>query len=405
VNVDCEDTKVGIALEKIPESDVRDTRIQVSLLDEYRELRRKAKLTRNSSVVRHLENEIERQRRHQEQLQVGIAKAHQDRRRQILRKHLAIVDQELSTLGDRHRRMLTAVEAILESQHELVMRWYRGEAIDEKSYRTELASQEERLRESLLELSGESTKRSRDISLVLFGRDLSAAKMLWSAYANLAKRMRWSVEAAILMPYAPQYDPNSADYRKREQRKLAPQKSPFGLGDPLLRLLSPPDAQGAREKWIDLYRVDLNNLEAMLPSNAAGIALTFQGEGVGNWLSDEEGVHHFILPTRAGAQKRERIRICPVNGLLVAWEVPPNWDQIPSLPERDPRRVYHLDSQTISDPTSPSPWRWENGMEHIALAELITENRERSLWHSIGYDRTPDRAGFGWKNEEPLLEP
>ncbi len=404
VSVDCQDTQIVMSLEKIPDSDERDTLVQASLLDEYRELRRKAKLTRNSSVVRHLENEIERQRRHQEQLQVGIAKAHQDRRRQILRKHLAIVEQELSILSDRHRRMLTAVEAVFESQHELAMRWYRGEAIDDKDYRAGLALQEEQLRESLLELAGESARRTRDLSLVFFGRDLTAAKMLWSAYADLAKRMRWSLEAAILMPYAPKYDPNSAEYRKREQRKLTPQKPPFGLGDPLIRLLSPPDPQGAREKWIDLYRVDMSSLEAMLPPNAAGIVLHFQGEGVGNWLSDEEGVHHFILSNKTGAQKRERIRICPVNGMIVAWEVPPNWDQIPSLPDRDPRRVYHLDSQTITDPNSPVPWRWENGMEHVALAELITENRERALWQSIGYDRTPDRAGYGWKKEDPFLE-
>jgi hypothetical protein len=331
-----------------------------------------------------------------------LAKAHKERRRQVLRQHLALVEQELHVLGERHGRMQRSVQTILNTQHELALQWHRGEAIAVSDLRSKMARDEEQLRESLLELSGESSRRTRDLSLVLLGRDVGHARMLWSAYAELVRRNGWTLEASVLMPYAAIYDSNSAEYRKRQQRNVPAQLPPYGLGEPVVRLLGAADAQGAREKLLDVYRVDIGKLEQSLPGNAAGILLRFQGEGVGTWLSDEDGVHHIIQANKTGAQKRLRVRVCAVPGSIVAWEVPSNWDQVPSLPERDPRRVYHMESQTITEMNSNQNWRWETGMESVALAELITENRERALWQGIGYERTPARSMYSAVPQEEM---
>ena len=112
---------------------------------------------------------------------------------------------------------------------------------------------------------------------------------------------------------------------------------------------------------------------------------------IGNWLGEEHGVHHFV-GTGPEGNRRVRARVLMHPGRLFDWDPPMDWNETPSLPNRDPRRTYHaVDRRLESHLTSYEVI--EGTVDPVAAwVDMIQQESDTRLWQSVGYRTIPSTA-------------
>ena len=122
--------------------------------------------------------------------------------------------------------------------------------------------------------------------------------------------------------------------------------------------------------------------------NSLGFAIQFQGDGVGDWLEVEEGIVHFVDPRVSGAKRRIRIRVSIEEKRIRDVQLANNWLEPVSSSDRDPRRTFMMNTQTIQDPLNDDV-TWAQGKASEALLQLLQRQHEKSLWNAIGFSEIP----------------
>ncbi len=403
VHVVLENDKITLQLDRVQQEALKEPEPVLQCLNGFRELRHKAKLTLQCDEFRQLENEIERSRRKRILLERKWKEHASERKGVQVREEIGILDKQIHDMQLRRHEVLKIVGEIVEVEHALAISWYQGKLDPSELPTSEQSRLEESLRECIARMQGQNRREAREVTLILLGKEPKRTEMLWQAYRLLAEELHWGIDFQLLLPYDPLLDDQSEAYRKREAKGAPPAPFPEGLSKPKLRLLGPNDEQGIPPKLIDVYRIPTPKSLESIPNQTAGFAIRFRGHGVQSWLSEEQGVHHFVSDNRGSPSKRWRYRIDVIDRPLSTWELPLHWKDIPALPERDPRRVYHLTFQTISDPLTEQILSIDEGHSAKQLAAWIKDLHEMAIWTSIGFVKPDPSVRYGAREEEEVM--
>lgn len=395
VRVDWTGDRFDWKLESLSQDALRQPDAYVQKLNQCRELRLKAMLSLRSDDYRRLINELERNRRMQHLLEKRWKATQDSKKIQLLREQLGNLQKIHHDLDAQRLALHDLVERIQQLDHRLTMAWYEDQLAQEASSFDLLATYEEQLRNAIQPLQGQGRRQADDATIIVLGKDCKRSTLLWKSYLQLAQRQQWKIDVLALMPYEPQRDEASAVYRKRSTRGQAPPPLPDSLEPASLRLLGVRDENGNLPKLLDVHPIREGTSLENLPQTLAGYAFRLRGSGAANWLAEENGVHHFIMEGRTGPSKRLRFRVDVTDRPLAVWDPPPQWKEIPSLPERDPVRTYHFGFQTITDHLHETTFTFDEGEEVDRLTDWIQELRELAIWRSIGFRKPEASVRFG----------
>ena len=395
IRVAANNGRMEVLFERSKPEEIRIPEATIEFLNRCRELRLKAQLAIRSDEFRRLENEIERNRRQRILLERTLHVATKPRRQNLLREQLGMLDKASHEMLLQRNRVLELVESITNLEHRQAMDWYSNAITKESIPSSQVVQLEEQLREAIMQMQGQNRRDSRELTMILMGKEIKRVDLLWQTYRLLAESMQWGIDFHLLLNYDPFRDEKSEAYRKRVSRNQVVQPLHDGLDLPVLRLLGPVDENQIAPKWIDVHRIPEPKSLEEIPHSALGIALRFRGEGVASWLGEEEGIHHFVSDSRGVPSKRWRFRLDVTNKPLAVWELPPQWKETPTIPDRDPRRTYHFAYQTITDPFAEGTLTLESGNEAKQLVDWIQEQHKMAVWRSIGFVRPEPNVRYG----------
>ncbi len=364
-------------------------------LNEFRELRQKAKLVELSSDMRRLENDLERGRRHRRQIERSMLTTQQTRRIEALRSRLGMLDKQLTAQWTQRDRVMDLIEKIAQREHDLALSWYRGLPISTDECRSQFADYHGQLRDCLAELQGTFQKPSREGTIIVLGREVYRIANLGKAYQAIAEEQGWTIERWAFFNYDPLRDEKSEAAFKKVQRGSYSPVPLEGLGLPVERLSVPSEIEGVDRKVIDVFAMPNTYQFASLPPSCLGFAIRCVGEGVASMLEEERGVHHLVVDGAVNAVRRWRYYVDFTREKLQHWQLPSQWSENPTIPQRDPRRAYHLAYNTITDLLSSSHHVWDDGDFFDVLLSMIREYAEMNIWRSIGFQRVPIGARYG----------
>ncbi len=389
--VDAGDGRITIQPEKLTSKTESVKEKEAALINSWQQLATMARAAKNSGPLRNLENELERNIRHNGLLKNRIKSASGPRRLAALKEQLAR-GQAAVTVAKRLRSKLFRIADRIGAQHlELMLAWHRNQTIDWGKYEQGAKTHTSVLRQVIEDVLKGRVTESNFITLLITGHFKAQLEIVWRAYQQIAEEHGWQLDKYLVKPYDPLLDKDSLEHRKR----VSERKSPAALQaeqKPVLRLLSAAtNEQGKQEKVCDLFRAgDDDDFRGKL-AWATGVALQFGGDGVGSWLEDEYGTIHFFDQRLTGAKRRVRLKLSAFEGKMHSIELPSDWLEPVSQPERDPFRLVNLSSQEIVD-NSGRTVSFAQGKLSTALAELITERHESALWCAIGYEGIPRDA-------------
>lgn len=360
-------------------------------IDQWQSLARMARLALQCGALRDIENETERRQRVNDSLFDRLKETHSARRTNNLKTEI----QENAVIIERNRqlagRLHKASQDIVEAHKSVLLDWYRNSALDQN--RLFILPEELRLelRGAILGLTEGRTKKSESIKLLIIGKPIARAAVLWQAYEQIAKENKWVVEWFTLRAYDALKDKDSPQFRKRQsqRRDEAPDGHSFTL--PTMRLLGRPpgDDTGSLVKTCDVYRELSSQPWLDNDHSIAGVALGLNGQGVLARLGNEYGVMHFIDTGASGPKRRQRFRVAVEESRLLDINMPTNWPEQVAPPLRDPRRTFQQVENTIVDGLTGQEISCGNSKMLDCLIQAINDEREAQIWEAIGYEGTP----------------
>jgi len=390
--VDAVQGKIKIEAQQLARStrELKDS--QAAVMNSWQRIGRMAMLVRSCAPLRDLENDIERQERQNSVLKKKLKGSQGPNRIAAIRNQL-LIGQSVVEQGSRVRDSLLHVANDIQREHlQLLLAWYANQPIDWPSRAASYQSRLTALREATENaLQGRSTS-SNLVTLMAVAKSPPQLEILWRAYRQLITENSWLCNEYVLRPYDPSKMGQSNDKSKVTEL-------------PALQLMTAEDAiEGGSVKLCDAYSYsDADRFQQEL-STAVGVALEIRGEGVGNWLENEYGIVHFVDPRIAGAKRRLRVRVSVAFSSMAAIALPTNWLEPISSADRDPRRTFMMNMQTIQDPSQDvlsEDVSWTHGKPSEALVRLLRMDHERSLWRAIGFEPIP--AGAQISNGEVVV--
>lgn len=398
-HVDVVDDQLAIVPEKISSKTETLKDAEAEWINSWQKLGTMARTARNSMPVRNLDNELERSLRQNEVLRRKLEAAPSPRRAAALKEELLKGEASVETARRIRAQLLNVISDISQAQLQLMLRWYRNESIDWETCRQDGKLLMARLRQSTEDVLQGRIAEGNLITLMVTGNSRPALEALLDAYTRLAESNGWIFDQFLVRAYDPLLDSDSPEFRKRssERREAKSQDS-----QPTLRLLSVSEnAEGKKEKVCDLFRIsDAANFANGLDSSL-GFVLQIRGEGVVSWLENEYGTVHFFDSKAAGPKRRVRIRVSVFSGRLLSIELPSNWKEPVSAPDRDPRRVFNLAENAISDNQGRFN-SYAQGKQAEALVRQIEQEHEQTLWSAIGYAGIPKDAQLREETDMPF---
>ena len=381
--IDAVQGKIKVEAQQLAKStrELKDS--QAAVMNSWQQIGRMAMLVRGCTPLRDLENDIERQKRHNAALERKLKSAQGPRLIATIRDQL-LIGQSVVEQGSRVRARLLQVANDIQREHlQLLLAWYANQPIE---WLVRAASFQRRLtalREATENALQGRTNSSNLVTLMAVAKSPPQLEILWRAYRQLITENSWLCNEYVLRPHDPSKTIQVADKPKTPDL-------------PVLQLMTAEDAiEGGSVKLCDAYSyTDADRVQQEL-STAVGFALEIRGEGVGNWLENEYGIVHFVDPRIAGAKRRLRVRVSVAFSSVAAITLPTNWLEPISSADRDPRRSFIMTTQTIQDPSQDAhsdDVSWAHGKPSEALVKLLRMDHERSLWRAIGFEPIPASA-------------
>ena len=359
---------------------------QASVINTWQQLGRMAILARNCAPLRDLENDIERQRRQNTVNEKRLKSAQGPSRITAIRNQL-LIGSAMIEEGMLVRAELLRVSKEVQSAHiKLLLDWYSNRPIDWGDWTALHSRSLTLLREATEKVLRGRTTSSNLVTLTAVGKSPQSLQILWNAYRQLAIENSWEITELVLRPH----DPAKVKFELENESLINGSNPTTSLIElPTVRLLCAELAQNATSPFLsDAYEYSNPERFAAELNNSLGFALVIHGEGVGGWFENEEGIVHFVDPRVAGAKRRIRVRVsieeCSIHDVRLA----NNWLEPVTNSDRDPRRTFMMNTQTIQDPLSDELY-WAQGKASEALLQLLHSQHELSLWHAIGFNEIP----------------
>ncbi len=366
-----------------------------SAIDRWQAIGRMARLSMQCSPLRDLENEIQRLQRINDSLFEKLKTVPAGRRVRELKMGI----QQNSVAIERNTRIAQTLHSIgqriIEQQQKILLRWHRNVEIDTQQMLDTADQLQQELRTAVVDLLQGRVNKSEFVTVVILGRPIAKAQVLWEAYEQIAKENDWRCDRYTIRNYDPAKDVGTPEHKRvQSQNKSNAGDSRNEDKQPTLRLLSEQsgkDGEG-KVKVCDLYRVLTSNSWTQADQTVGGVALQFSGQGIQAWLNNEVGVMHFYDAGAAGAKRRQRVRVMVETGRVVDVHMPANWQDAASDPQRDPRRTFSVQENLIIDNLSGESRSYSNTDQLLQLIEAIRQDRERVLWEAIDYHGIPAEA-------------
>ncbi len=394
--------KINIESQQLSKTtrELRDT--QGAVVNAWQQLGRMAILARSCAPLRDLENDLERQKRQNSLLEKKLTSVSGPRRIAALRNQLLIGQAAVKDGSTIHADLLRVSNRIQEQHISLMLAWYSNAPIDW----AERSSMQQGLTTALREVTENTlqgrTKSSNLLTLMAVGKGTSQLEILWRAYRQLAIENRWMFTDYVLRPHdAAKWLPEARE-RYSKSHHLPPLE--VDLPAERVELLASPVENGLPENGIeyacDAYTYSNVDHFAIGLNNSLGFAIEFCGEGAGSWLENEGGIVHFVDPRTAGGKRRVRVRVTTENGKFVKMRLSSNWLEPLAAADRDPRRTFMLNSQTIQDPLGEE-FTWGQGKASETLLKMLRADHEKALWRAIGFTEIPQSARIYYGDDIP----
>ncbi len=386
--VDAVQGKIKVEAQQLARStrEIKDS--QASIMNSWQQIGRMSILVHNCVPLRDLENDLERIKRQVEVLEKSLKTAEGYHRIKSLRSDLQSCQTMSEECAQVRDRLLHVANKIQRKHLKLLLAWYANEPIEWPVWAAAYQSSLTALREATEGVLQRRMTSSNSLTLMAVGKAPLQLEILWRAYRQLSQENDWSCKEYVLRPHDP-------------SKKRKDDTTPKELDLPTLRLTNAAHAfengfenDNELENICDAYTYeDADRFQQEL-ATSVGFAMEIRGKGVGNWLENEHGIVHFVDPRVAGAKRRVRVRISIYFDTLDVVGLPTNWMEPISSPERDPRRTFMMNSQTIQDPsqTLGEEITWVQGKPSEALAKLLRIEHEISLWRVIGFEPIPAAA-------------
>jgi ATP-dependent Clp protease ATP-binding subunit ClpC len=367
-----------------------DKQLAQEIINDWQQLGRMARTARRSGPVRDLENELERALRQHETVERRLLVAQGPSRLAALRTQLQQGQAMIEVSRRIRAQLFEVIERICHSHLGLLTSWQRGAQLDWGFWRNDHSAELTQLRQATEDVVRRRLSASDCVSLIINGRSEPHLQILWKAYRQLASDNRWRFDAYLLYEYDPQR-PNRPQTPRRSN--LADGAETNDLQGPALQLYARARAQrdATQQALADAYRLDDSFRTSHDVFNPCGLALQFQGSGVESWLENEEGVNHFYDSTATGAKRRQRYRTLVFPLSLVDLGLPMDWLEPAAASVPDPRRLFDLSMQVISNDSQLST-TFSAGKPHDGLLALMRKEHEQALWAGIGYRGIPPQA-------------
>lgn len=372
-------------------------------IDNWQKLGRLARLAANCGPLRDLENETQRLERINDSLFEMLKETAQGRRTSQLKQEI----QQHAVTIERNKRVIRALlqsSDQISAEHQSVMLdWYRNAILSpERLFELPERLQDE-LRTAVIGLQEGRRKNNEIASVIITGKPISKAAVLWNAYEKLAVENGWKVDYYSLKPYDPNHDRESPEHRKRmSQRKNEATESEL-TKEPSMRLLGKTASDPvALVKVCDVFREPNSNAWSAKDSSLVGVALQLTGFGIQAWLGNEAGVMHFLDTGAAGAKRRQRFRVDVELHRLVNVQLTSNWQEPVASPQRDPRRIFNLSENLISDGLTSEVIACGQSKLLDCMIETIRQDREQNLWSAIDFQGIPANATLQGEAENEL---
>lgn len=375
-------------------------------IDAWQVLGRMARLAMNCSPLRDLENETQRLQRINDSLFEKLKDTTSGRRANSIKNDI----QQHAVTIERNKRVVAqlneASERIVQSHQQVMLDWYRNvELSNDRLFQLPERLQVE-LRTAVVGLLEGRSQRLEFVSVLLIGKQIGRAAVLWQAYQRIAQENGWKVDCYSLKMYDAVRDRESAEYRKRQsQRKMDDGEAPTEK-EPVMRLLG--HAAGGEPtsmiKTCDVYREDSMDAWNNPDGSTLGVALQLSGFGISAWMSNEWGVVHFLDANPNAGKRRLRFRVVVEQHRLIEVQLPQHWPEPVAIPDRDPRRTFNLAENVIVDGLSSETIACGHSKQLECLIESIHRDRERELWAAVDFTGIPASATLqGEPMEEPSL--
>lgn len=395
---------ISITSTRIERSSGQPRNLVQDSIDQWQSLARMARLSMQCGPLRDLQNETERRQRINDSLFDKLKETHNTRRANSLKAEIqdnAVVIQRNQQLADRLQK---ASHDIIVAHKSVLLDWYRNAPIDHE--RLFMLPDELRLelRTAIVGLTEGRTKKAEQVTIVIIGRPISRAAVLWQAYEEIAKETPCTIEWFTLRSYDPLRDKDSPQYRKRQSQRRDDAPDSQHAPVPSMRLLGRPPGvdSGSQVKTCDVYRE--KNSDAWLENDAsiAGVVLHMRGQGILARLGNEHGVMHFIDTSTTGPKRRQRYRVLVEEARVIDLNLPTNWTEHVASPLRDPRRAFHQVENTIVDGLTGRELTCGHSKMRECLIQAINDDREAQIWETIDFEGIPARATLAGEFEIPF---
>lgn len=398
--------EVAIAARREEGDRPQQRRSTEAAIDRWQALGRMARLAMQCGPLRDLENETQRLQRLNDNLFERLKEVKQGRRA----AQVKIEIQKNAVSIERNTRiadtLAEASQAIIREHQQIMLGWYRNSELP-RDQLFELPDRlQTQLRAAVVGLLDGRARNMESASVLILGKPIARAAILWEAYERIAAANSWTVERYSLKAYDATRDPESTAHRRRPaaRRNEAGEAEPEH--EPSMRLVGDAAAGEAsgEVKTCDVYSVESSAVWQSADSSVGGVAFQFSGAGIEAWFANEAGVMHLLDSGASGPKRRQRYRVVFEPGRLNNVRLGANWQEPASLPERDPRRTINLADSAITDALTGDVVACGQSKLVECLVAAIEHDHERQLWEAVGFTGLPAAARLQFDATSPEFD-
>ena len=391
------DGRLAVESEKRSTKTESIKRFETTVVNAWQSLGAMARCALNSSPMRSVENDLERNRRLVETLYKRLKAAKGPSRVARLRQDLAEAEATIENARRLRKRLEAAADEIHSHQLQLMLAWYRNEEIDWKEAQKRAKRHRSVLRQVVEDVIAGRVAEGNIVTLFVTGKYRTELETIWKAYRQVAEHNHWLFDTYLVQPYDPLLDVKSPEYRKKQSENRGFQVDPAQVPD--LRWKQKINEEES-VFHCDLRRPSSPEEFQNLLAGSSGFALELRGDGVASWLGNEAGTTHFFDASETGERRRIRCKVHVSAAKVGEFEISESWQELTSTPDRDPRRIFAIDKRKLSDSTLGESVSYAKGKMAQALCEMIEKEHERALWKAIGFEGISTAAQLSTLDDE-----